>query len=166
MSAGRQGASLVASEGFDAFYQSMWPDLSSYARSLCEDDGAGDELAQEALTRIYVRWLTLRAPRPYAFRIVTNLARDRWRRQVRERDTWEALAEDATVESADGHVYDAVQRLGRAHREVLLLHYWADLPVNDVARALRRPAGTVKRRLSEARRALAASLEPQEVDHG
>lgn len=154
----------MAAEGFDAFYAAIWPDLSAYARSLSDDDGAGDELAQEALTRLYTRWHTLRAPRPYAFRIVTNLARDRWRRRGRERYAWQALANDNSDPTADGLVLDAVQRLSRPHREVLLLHYWADLPVNDVARALRRPAGTIKRRLSEARSALASTLHQEMND--
>jgi RNA polymerase sigma-70 factor (ECF subfamily) len=40
----------------------------------------------------------------------------------------------------------------------VLLHYWADLPVAEVARLVRRPQGTVKRRLHEARAQLAVTL--------
>jgi RNA polymerase sigma-70 factor (ECF subfamily) len=159
----RQGTASVAVEAFDDFYRDVWPDLSAYARSLSDDDGAGDELAQEALTRIFVRWRALRAPRPYAFRIVTNLARDRWRAKSRERATWQALAGDQRMDQPDSQVLDAVQRLKRPHREVLLLHYWADLTVEEVAKTLRRPSGTVKRRLSEGRKALAATLDDREA---
>jgi RNA polymerase sigma-70 factor (ECF subfamily) len=43
-------------------------------------------------------------------------------------------------------------------REAVLLHYLCDLPLTDVARAIRRPLGTVKRRLHEARQLLAQTL--------
>ena len=43
-------------------------------------------------------------------------------------------------------------------RDVVLLHYFADLPVAQVAAAVGRPEGTVKRQLSEARALLAVAL--------
>jgi RNA polymerase sigma-70 factor (ECF subfamily) len=56
---------------------------------------------------------------------------------------------------------DAVERLPAHLRSVVLLHYYADLPVEDVARALRRPLGTVKRRLLDARKVLSATLRDE-----
>lgn len=43
-------------------------------------------------------------------------------------------------------------------RAVIVLHYFADLRVEDVATELRVPVGTVKARLSRGRAALAALL--------
>jgi DNA-directed RNA polymerase specialized sigma24 family protein len=40
--------------------------------------------------------------------------------------------------------------LAQRHREVLVLHYVAELPLDEVARQLRLPLGTVKSRLSRA----------------
>ena len=45
-----------------------------------------------------------------------------------------------------------------AHRQVIVLYYLADLPVEQVAAELRVPVGTVKARLARARDALAARL--------
>jgi predicted DNA-binding protein (UPF0251 family) len=56
---------------------------------------------------------------------------------------------------------DLVQALGRLslrHRQVLALHYLADLPVEEIARDLALPVGTVKSRLARARQRLAAQL--------
>ncbi|MCW2598560.1 MAG: polymerase sigma factor [Frankiales bacterium] len=150
---------LAVSSAFADFFDAVWSDLSGYGRSLTGDAGIGDDLAQEALTRIYARWPLLREPRAYAFRIVTNLARDRWKALERERSTWSALLADEAQTEPDEDTLDAVRRLRDGHRDVLLLHYWADLSVADVASALHRPAGTIKRRLSEARAALLTSLE-------
>lgn len=149
----------MAQQDFAVFFAAIWTDLAGFARTLTGDADSGDELAQEALVRIYPRYAVLREPRAYAFRVVTNLARDRWQRELRERTTWADLPREDTAPPPDRSVLDAVQRLRRPHQEVLLLHYWADLSVDDVARVLHRPVGTVKRRLSEARAALHAALE-------
>jgi RNA polymerase sigma factor (sigma-70 family) len=63
---------------------------------------------------------------------------------------------------------EALKRLRRRHREVLVLHYLADLPVEEIALVLRIPAGTVKGRLFRARAALERELDearPTEVRH-
>jgi RNA polymerase sigma-70 factor (ECF subfamily) len=41
----------------------------------------------------------------------------------------------------------------------VLLHYYADLPLAEVARVMHRPLGSIKSRLSEARARLAQLLE-------
>jgi RNA polymerase sigma-70 factor (ECF subfamily) len=48
----------------------------------------------------------------------------------------------------------ALRQLPLAQREVLVLHYVAELPLDEVARQLRLPLGTVKSRLNRARKAL------------
>ena len=59
-----------------------------------------------------------------------------------------------------GDLGDAVRRLPAREREVVVLHYLADLPVADVAARLGIAPGTVKRALHDARRRLAAALAP------
>jgi RNA polymerase sigma-70 factor (ECF subfamily) len=60
-----------------------------------------------------------------------------------------------------------LRRLALHYRQVLVLHYGADLSVEEVARQLRLPGGTVKSRLARARAALGAYLEEphKEPDH-
>jgi RNA polymerase sigma-70 factor (ECF subfamily) len=149
----------TGSTEFASFYTSVFGDLAGYAWSLTGDPHAGDELAQEALTRVYARWPLLREPRPYAYRTVTNLARDRWTAAAREARRLSQLVDPPTVSNPDTSTLDAVRRLSPALRDVVLLHYYADLPIHDVAKVLRRPVGTVKRRLFDARTALAVALE-------
>ena len=145
---------------FRDFFAAEYPAVAGYARSLVGPDTA-DEVAQEAMTRVYARWPLMREPRAYAFRIATNLARDRWRRDAREQTLWETAVStrEPRADGPDPVVWDAVSRLPDRLRSVVLLHYVADLPLADVATALHRPLGTVKRRLHEARRLLAVALE-------
>lgn len=157
MTAFRETARVSAD--FAEFYRATFPELAGYGWSLSRDPHIGDELAQEALTRVYARWGLLREPRPYAFRVVTNLARDRWRQEQRDEAAPRVVVLDPTVPGPDDTTLDAVRRLSPPLRDAVLLHYYADLPVQDVARVLRRPVGTIKRRLFDARAELAVALE-------
>ena len=146
-------------EEFRSFYAAEFPQLAGYCLALTSNAALADELAQEALTEVYVKWSRVREPRAYAFRVAHNIARESWRRRDRELATWSAIAESAVPGSApDPTLWDAVSRLPESLREVVLLHYLCDLPVNDVARTVRRPVGTVKRRLHDARAQLAVTL--------
>ncbi len=145
---------------FAEFYRGTFAELAGYGWSLTRDAQLGDDLAQEALTRVYARWQVLRQPRPYAYRIVTNMAHDRWRADQRGRVVPFELYTGASP-GPDTGTLDAVRRLPAAQRDVVLLHYYADMPIADIATALRRPVGTIKRRLFDARASLAAALQEE-----
>ena len=152
-------ARVARDDEFRAFYVEQFPHVAGYCLALTSSPALADELAQEALTEVYVKWSRLREPRAYAFRVAHNIARDSWRRRDRELAVWSEIADAAVPGTAPDHgLWDAVRRLPAPLSEVVLLHYLCDLPLTDVARAIRRPAGTVKRRLHEARQLLAQSL--------
>ena len=63
------------------------------------------------------------------------------------------------VSSVDASLLrEAIEELPREDKEVLLMHYFMDLPVARIARILSAPEGTVKWRLHGARLALGAKL--------
>jgi RNA polymerase sigma-70 factor (ECF subfamily) len=150
----------VTAADFSEFYQARFSELAVFGGRLSGDWQLGDELAQEALSRVYARWhFMIGDPRAYAYRVVANLAKDQWRATSRERTAQDLEGPAPQPESTSIETMDAVKRLPRNHRDAVLLHYFADLPVDQVARALHRPSGTVKRWLHEARSALADTLQ-------
>ena len=141
---------------FAEFYAEYYARVARYCYRLVRDEEQARDLAQEAFARLYVRWIELRDPGAYLFHVATNLARAAYGKSLRESRALDA----ATAERTDHHhVHLAVGRLHRRYRELVLLYYFADLPIAAVAAAVRRPEGTVKRQLSEARRLLADDLE-------
>jgi RNA polymerase sigma-70 factor (ECF subfamily) len=56
----------------------------------------------------------------------------------------------------------AIRRLSVDHRTVLVLHHYADLPLDRVAQVLEIPIGTVNSRLHHAMRAMRAALDADE----
>jgi RNA polymerase sigma-70 factor, ECF subfamily len=133
---------------------------------LLGDAHDAEDATQDALVRAWQSLRSLRDPdgfRPWFDRILVNLCRDRLRRRRRIR----FLPLDGAVEVAQardpfGAVLDRDELLARLsvldadERIVVVLHYWADLTLVSIARALGWPIGTVKSRLHRALDAMAA----------
>jgi RNA polymerase sigma-70 factor, ECF subfamily len=146
---------------FRACYAELYPKVASYLMSLTRHRETAHDLAQETFARLFDRWSRVEEPMPYAFRIATNLARRTWRGNQRDARTLHALDDGSRHVRDDTEGVDlrlAVDALPGRYREVVLLHYYADLPVASIATSLGRPAGTVKRQLAEARERLGESL--------
>jgi RNA polymerase sigma-70 factor (ECF subfamily) len=158
--AGVSGIEMVSEPAdFIAFYVEHFPAIVRYALRLTGDPDVARDVAQEALTRTFTRWLGVRNKEGYVYLVTTNIARDRWTRLRRERVALRRLgATPPTSAAHDMSVRDAVERLPRRLRDAVVLHYFADLSVEQVAAVLNRPTGTVKQRLHAARRALAETL--------
>jgi RNA polymerase sigma factor (sigma-70 family) len=150
-------AAESAQERFAQLYAVMYRPLTAYCFRLVGDQSTAADVAQEAFTRLFARVITVRDPRAWLYLVATNLCRDVWRHNEKQRALVERAGQVSETTSAahDMGLRDLVERLPTRLREVVVLHYYADLPVAEVARALRKPVGTVKRRLLEARALLA-----------
>ena len=144
-----------------AFCEAEYSALVRYVFRLCGDEHLARDVAQEAFVRLFGRWITVNEPRAYLYVVATNYLRRLMRRRG---DESAALARAharpvLVAEPAELGIRDAVERLPKRWREVILLYYFADLPVASVARQLRIPEGSVRRLLTEARAELATALE-------
>ena len=162
-------ASEAHAAAFSEFYSAEFGRLAGYCRALVGTESAARDIAQEALVRVFSRWVSVTQPRAYVYLVATNLAKRSWKRGSLERKAYERSGIAALTAGARGNEADPaesnsawlralVEDLPDRHRVPVLLHYYADLAVADVARLLHLPAGTVKRRLHEARAALARSV--------
>lgn len=129
-----------------------------------------EDAVQDALVAAWQRFDSLREPDRFAAwfdRILVNGCRDRLRR----RGTVRFIAIDASIDAAGGDPFrELIERdallvgLGRLtpdERIVVVLRFWADLPLDGIADRLGWPLGTVKSRLH---RALARMREGLAVD--
>jgi RNA polymerase sigma-70 factor (ECF subfamily) len=141
-------------------YRREFSPLAGYCFRLVGEEQAARDVASEAFVRLCGRLSGVREPRAWLYMVATNLVRDGWARDNRQRAVLDLLRRrrEVPVAAFDPSVRDAVDRLPRRLRLVVVLHYVADLPVHEVAQATGLPAGTVKRRLHEARAILAQAL--------
>jgi RNA polymerase sigma-70 factor (sigma-E family) len=134
--------------------------MRATAYLLCGDWHRAEDLVQAAFTKLYVNWHRVGrhdALDPYVRRIVIRTFIDDGRRGWWRRERPQETPVDGPLPeaSADDRV-DLVRALAAVpprQRAVLVLRYWEDMSVEDVAAALHCSPGTVK---SQAARGLDA----------
>jgi RNA polymerase sigma-70 factor (ECF subfamily) len=147
--------------GVVGFCQRVRPRLVGTLSLLCGDGDAAEELAQETLARVWLRWSRVREldeplATAWTYRVAINLANSWLRRRVAERRARARLAGRGAGAHLDPDPADAVAvrqavaALPRRQRTALVLRYYADLPVAEVAALMGCAPGTVKSLTSKA----------------
>jgi RNA polymerase sigma-70 factor (ECF subfamily) len=158
----RRGSAAAA----DALFALCWPVVWKAAYTITGNPGLAEDAAQDAIERVFSRIRTFDSSRPlepWVRRIAVNAAVDVLRRERRQPVSI-AQAEDSQSEAAEGGVVtEAVAALTEEKRLVIALHYWLDYSIEQIARILGEPVGTVAARLSRARAELRSRLEEQHV---
>jgi RNA polymerase sigma-70 factor (ECF subfamily) len=139
------------------------------AWAILGDDCDAEDATQDAFASAWRQRSTLRDP--YRFdawfgRILVNTCRDRLRKRARNRSL--SLRTVGNEDEQPDHApsllerdepYRAVADLDPDQRIVVMLRFWMDLTVDDIADRLDVPAGTVKSRLHRSMTRLRAALE-------
>ena len=153
--------------------------LFRYLSTLASDRRVAEEILQDTLVAVWRGAGSYRgrsSVRTWLFGIARRQAHNTLRRrgpQLAQEDEIhsrpalepgpeEALLADARREELAG----LVVRLSPVHREVLALFFFHELSYEETARVLEVPVGTVKSRLSNAKKALRTLMQPPEEREG
>jgi RNA polymerase sigma-70 factor (sigma-E family) len=168
----RNGRRDHQDDEFVAYYAARGDELRKTAYVLCGDWHLAEDLTQIAFTRLYRAWARIRPGDPvdqYARRLLLHAflheRRRPWRRELSTVPDSSTLdVETHEDRGADERLVlrKALLRIPRRQRAVLVLRFWADLSVEQVAEILDCPTGTVKsqtsRGLANLRTALGGAL--------
>ena len=153
---------------FDASYRRLVVQLYGVTGSFDE----AEDVVQEAFVRAAAtgpRFLRVDNHEAWLRTTAINVHRSRWRKLRNGRRARERMLPPRDPEALEDHleIITALRELPEPQRQVIALHYLADLPVHVIAEELGLPSGTVKSRLSRGRDALAFLLAHAEggVDH-
>jgi RNA polymerase sigma-70 factor (sigma-E family) len=145
-----------------ALFQAHATGLVRLAMLMLGDQGAAEDVVQDAFLGLYRRWSALSDPDravAYARSSVLNGCRDALRRRSRKIPAAllepDAASAEAGVLLAEEHreVLTALRRLPDRQREAVVLRHCLGLPEDEVALAMKVSRGTVK---STSHRGLAA----------
>jgi RNA polymerase sigma-70 factor, ECF subfamily len=125
-----------------------------------------DDATAEAFARLFAYRESVRDPVAWVFRTAFRLAVEDLRRDRATKPGREVPPATVDRSPLPSDLTEALRRLSPDQRAAVFLHYYADLPVSEVARLVGAPVATVKVRLHRARRSLRAALEPVGGDHG
>ncbi|WCN36815.1 sigma-70 family RNA polymerase sigma factor [Aneurinibacillus uraniidurans] len=148
-------------EAFVRLIKQCETSIYKIARSILKSDTECLDAAQEAVMKAYASIRSVREPKffkTWLIRIVMNECQ-RIIRQKKRVIPMEEIIEQQACSTFEGDMalQDAVQALEDDLRIVIMLYYFEDLSVKEMARLLEIPEGTVKSRLTRARTKLAVS---------
>lgn len=166
---------------FERLFQMHHVAIYNYLAYAVSDSQIAEDLTQQVFIRAWESLPRLKAPEAFVswlYRIARNLARD----HLRSRRAPDLSLDDshegvlalqitngrpehdpatAVLASEESQLLRrAVAALPEHQREAVVLHHIQGMPVEDVAKALGVPLGTVLSRLARAREALARKLRP------
>jgi RNA polymerase sigma-70 factor (ECF subfamily) len=150
------------------FYAASYSRVLAVLTVAAGDQREAEEVLQEAFIRLVPRWPAVSRyddpeawVRQVAFRLLSNRFRQ-VRRSIRAVGRMDVSGVSPEPSSLAVDVARALATLPFAQRQAVVLHHLAGLPVEQVARELRVPVGTVKSRLSRAREALKPLLTEEQ----
>jgi len=163
---GRRESRAATERAMGDLYHACYRRLVTQVFAFTTDLAEAQDVVQEAFTRALARPRRLSDvdnPEAWLRTVAINVVRRRWRRRklldtilLRDRPIARVVEPAPGPERAD--LREALASVPPAFREVIVLHYFADLGVDEIARTLGVPVGTVKSRLSRGRAALAEQL--------
>jgi RNA polymerase sigma-70 factor, ECF subfamily len=141
----------------------------SVSRKILRDIDLAEDATQQALVAIWRDLPQLRDPARFdawSYRLLVHACYAEGRRSRAWSPNLRILPADEPSGSGGfdaiiqrDQLESAIRRLSVDHRTVLVLHHYADLPLERVAQILEIPIGTVYSRLHHAMRAMRAALD-------
>lgn len=155
---------------FDAFYEGSRTRLTHQMYAMTGNLADAQECVQEAYTRAWQRWSTVKSadnPEAWLRTVAWRIAASRWRKT---KNGFAAMARHGRPPPVPEPSPDSValvaalRQLPEVQRRAIVLHHLVDLSVEDVARETSSPVGTVKARLARGRAALAEILREPAIE--
>lgn len=154
---GESAATLEQVESVEVLYRERFVTTSRLAFLLTGDSDAADELAQEAFVRLYRNIADVENPGGFLRTALVNLCHDHRRRRdtvKRHPPLPRPPSDPPDLPRELDATWRAVQALPERRRDAVVLHYYADLSVEEIARLLDTRPATVRSLLHRGRNAL------------
>jgi RNA polymerase sigma-70 factor (sigma-E family) len=153
---------------FREFFDAEFRPLRRLGYLLTGNWTEAEDLAQETMVRVYRAWGRIAErdrPGAYARSVMVNRHRSMLRRTLVEAKYAVHRATDPIVEddTESTELFDALKTLPLRERQAIVLRFFEDLPVAEVAKILGIPAGTVKSMTHRALGRLREVLGPEQV---
>jgi RNA polymerase sigma-70 factor (sigma-E family) len=149
----RGGEVGVASvRAFEDVYRSEYARMTRVAHLITGSNEHAEEVVQDAFVALYQRFDQVLDPSGYLYRAVVNGCRMRLRRrQMAERVRHLRPIGAVGVGPPElDETWSALARLSPRRRAVVVLRFYADLPLDDIAEVMGCATGTVKSQLHRA----------------
>jgi RNA polymerase sigma factor (sigma-70 family) len=160
----------VGDLAFEEFFQEEYAGLVRAVYLLTASQVEAEELAQEAMARIYAQWDRVRSmdsPGGYAYRVAVNLNRQRVRHlavRMRRLFAMRPNLDSQEPPETTRQIEEAIRSLSKGQREAFMLVEWLGFSAEEAGRTLRIAPASVRSRVHRARAVLRERLRDEGGD--
>lgn len=136
-----------------------------------KDEHLAQDAVQDAYIKIYRAWHPMEsaaAEKAWVLRVTINVCKDylrsAWKRRVTTTDQAIEVAAPQEPTTESGRLLAEVMNLKPKYKEVILLHYYQQMRVKEIADLLNLPQSTVSIRLRRAKDTLKNRLEGESYE--
>ena len=153
---------------YEWLFRAAYPRVFRTVAMIVRDRTIAEDVTQEAFLKLLQKWRTVsdyEQPDAWVRRVAIRLAVRQVKRDVGRRGRERAVDPPLPSAEPDVDLADAVALLAPMQRASVVLYYFDDLPVAEIARILVVSESTVKQHLHRARARLADLLQEEVSDH-
>jgi RNA polymerase sigma-70 factor (sigma-E family) len=146
---------------FAWLFRAEYTEVVRTAYLLTQDRGTAEDIAQEAFSQLYSHWKKVShydRPDAWVRRVAIRLCGKHMRKRGRARAELERREEAEEQHASDVDLARAVRSLPGSQRAAIVLFYFEDRPITEVAEMLGCSTSTAKVHLHRARKKLAEAL--------
>ncbi|MGN7456417.1 RNA polymerase sigma factor [Paenibacillus pasadenensis] len=158
---------------FEALVHRYHAPLSGFLQRQLKDPGRAEDIVQETFLKLIRQLKDRRSPdnvQAWLYRVAMNQCRDYWKSSgyqtdrnrfgepPERKDERPSVVEMAERSETRREIRQTLEELPQVQREVVLLRFYQDLKLQDIADALQLPLGSVKTHLYKALRRLKTKL--------
>jgi len=144
---------------FSNFYARELPIQVRRACLLVRSTEVANDIVHDAMIEVFQRWDDIREPGAFVNRAVVNRCRDLARRNATHLRLVGKLVNRSASASMQEPLDDLIDRLPFNQRAAIVLRFYADLSIADIATALDCPTGSVGPWIDRALKTLKGHLE-------
>lgn len=158
-----EGDGADATEGVETrpelgrVFEEQAPKLWRAVFAFTGDRGVTSDAVAEAFAQMLERGKAVRSPERWAWRAPFRIAAGELKARSRRTPSIPEGSHEEPVSTSD--LLPALARVSPKQRAALILHYYADLPVREIASALGSSSATVRVHLSQGRKRLRRIME-------
>lgn len=160
---------------FEALIHRYHAPLSGYLQRQLKDTGRAEDIVQETFLKLIRQLQDNRIPgnvQAWLYRVASNLCRDYWKSAAYQtdknrfgepperRDDRPSVVELTERQETRREIMESLEELPKAQKEVVMLRFYQDLKLQDIADILQIPLGSVKTHLYKGLRTLKSRLRP------
>ena len=168
-----RGPGNTAEEAVSRMIRLYEKDLLRLCCVILKDAALAEDAVQETFLKAYRKYGAFRAQsseKTWLIRIAVNTCNDMkrtaWFRHIGSTVSLDLADRQSAQEPVSSALIDAVMQLPTRYKEVLLLYYYEDLTLEEIAPIVRASTTTVYRRLHKAYRLLKDLLETEIDEEG